>query len=57
MTFLNKLQNVEENNLDRNYSRISEILLYAVTVIHVTMQKTILNATIQCMFDTTVKPV
>ena len=28
MTLLNNLQNVEENILDRNYSRLSDILLF-----------------------------
>ena len=28
MTLLNNLQNVEENTLNRNYSRLSDILLF-----------------------------
>ena len=48
MTLLNRLQNVEENILDRNDYRLSEILLF----LRLMMQKTIiLNATIQYIFD------
>ena len=44
MTLLNKLQNVEENILDRNYSGDSSFSNAKTT--------SILNATIQYMFDT-----
>ena len=52
MTLLNNLQNVEENILDRNYSRLSEILLFGDSSFNDWKNTNILNATIQYIFDT-----
>ena len=52
MLLLNNLQNVEENILDRNDSRISEMLLLEGDF-HLMMQNEgILNAAIQCKIYT-----
>ena len=52
MTLLNKLQNVEENILDRNYSQLSEILLFSDSSFNDATNASILNATIQYIVDT-----
>ena len=50
MTLLPNLQNVEENILDRNYSRISEIHLYGDSSFNDVKNTSILNSTIQYIF-------
>ena len=52
MTLLTNLQNVEENILDRNYSRLSEILLFGDSSFNDAKNTSILNSTIQYIFDT-----
>ena len=52
MTLLTNLQNVEENILDRNYSRISEIHLYGDSSFNDVKNTSILNSTIQYIFGT-----
>ena len=52
MTLLTKLLNIEENILDRNFSRISETLLYDDSSFSNTRNTTILNSTNQYIFDT-----
>ena len=52
MTLLNNFQNVEENILDRNYSRLSEILLFGDCSFNDAKNTSVLNATIQYIFDT-----
>ena len=52
MTPLTNLQNVEENILDRNYSRLSEILLFGDSSFNDAKNTSILNSTIQYIFDT-----
>ena len=52
MTLLNKLQNVEENILDKNYSQLSEILLFSDSSFNDATNASILNATIQYIVDT-----
>ena len=52
MTLLNNHQNVEENILDRNYSRLSEILLFRDSSFNDAKNTSILNSTIQYIFDT-----
>ena len=49
MALLNNLQNVEENILDRNYSQLSEILLFGDPAFN--DAKNILNPTIQYIFN------
>ena len=51
MTLLTYLQNVEENILDRNYSRVSEILLFGDSSFNNAKNTSILNSTIQYIFD------
>ena len=52
MTVLNNLQNVKENILDRNCSRLSEILLFGDSSFNDAKNTSILNTTIQYIFDT-----
>ena len=52
MTLLTNLQNVEENILDRNNSQLSEILLFSDTSFNDAKKTSILNFTIQYIFDT-----
>ena len=51
MTLWNNLQ-IEEHVLDRNYSRLSGILLFGDSSLKDAKNTSILNATIQCIFDT-----
>ena len=51
MTLLTYLQNVEENILDGNYSRVSEILLFGDSSFNNAKNTSILNSTIQYIFD------
>ena len=52
MTLLTNLQNVKENILDRNYSRLSEILLFGDSSFNDAKNTSILNSTIQYILDT-----
>ena len=52
MTLLTNLQSVEENILDINYSRLSEILLFGESSYNDTKNASILNSIILYMFDT-----
>ena len=52
MTLLTNLQNVEENILDKNYSRLSEILLFDDSSFKDAKNTSILNSTIHYIFDT-----
>ena len=52
MTLLTNLQNVEENVIDRNYSRLSEIRFFGDSSFNGAKNTSILNATIQYIFDT-----
>ena len=52
MTLLTNLQNVEENILDRNYSRLSEMLLFGDSSFSNAKNTSILNSSIQYIFDT-----
>ena len=52
MTLSNKLQYNEENTLNKNYSRLSEILLFGDSSFNVPKNTSILNATILYLFDT-----
>ena len=52
MTLWNNLQNIDENILDRNYSRLSEILLFGDSSFNDAKNTSILNATIQYIYDT-----
>ena len=52
MTLLTITQNVEENILCRNYSRLSEIHLFGDSSFNNAKNTSILNATIQYTFDT-----
>ena len=52
MTLLTITQNVEENILRRNYSRLSEIHLFGDSSFNNAKNTRILNATIQYTFDT-----
>ena len=45
------LKNVEENILDKNYSRLSEKLPFGDSSFNYTKNTIISNATIQCIFD------
>ena len=50
MTLWNNLQNIDENILDRNYSRLSEILLFGDSSFNDAKNTSILNATIQYIY-------
>ena len=52
MALLNNLQNVEENILDRNYSRLQEVLRFGDSSFNDAKNISILNAAIQYIFDT-----
>ena len=52
MTLLNNLHHVEEIIFDRNYSRLSEILLFSDSSFNDAKDTSILNSTIQYIFDT-----
>ena len=52
MTLLTNLQKVEEYILDRNNSRLSEILLFGDSSFNNAKNTSILNSTIQYIFDT-----
>ena len=52
MTLLTNVQNIEENILDRNCSPISEMLLYGDSSFNDSKNTSILNLTIQYIFDT-----
>ena len=52
LRLLTNLQNVEENNLDKNYSRLSEILLFSDSSFNDAKNTSTLNSTIQYIFDT-----
>ena len=52
MTLLTNLQNVEENILDINYSRLSEMLLFRDSAFKDGKNASIFNSTIQYIFDT-----
>ena len=52
MTLLTNLQNIEENILDRNDSWLSEILLFGDSLFNDAKNASILNSTIQYIFDT-----
>ena len=52
MTLLTNLQNIAENILDRNYSRISGIFLFGDYSFNNAKNTSILNSTIQYIFDT-----
>ena len=52
MTLWNNLQNIDENILDRNYSRLSEILLFGDSCFNDAKNKSILNASIRYIYDT-----
>ena len=52
MTLLTITQNAEENILCRNYSRLSEIHLFGDSSFNNAKNTSILNATIQYIFDT-----
>ena len=51
MTLLTITQNAEENILCRNYSRLSEIHLFGDSSFNNAKNTSILNATIQYIFD------
>ena len=51
MTLLTNFLNVEENILDRNYSRFSEILLFGDSSFNDAKNTSISNSTIQYIFD------
>ena len=51
MTLLNNLQNVEENILGTNYSQLLGILLFGDSSFNNAKKTSILNATIQYIFD------
>ena len=51
MTLLNNLLNFEENIIDRNYSQLSEILLFGDDSFNNAKNTSILNATIKYIFD------
>ena len=52
MSLWNNLQNIDENILDRSYSRLSEILLFGDSSFNDAKNTSILNATIQYIHDT-----
>ena len=52
MKLWNNLQNIDENILDRNYSRLSEILLFGDSSFNDAKNTSILNVTIQYIYDT-----
>ena len=52
MSLRNNLQNIDKNILDRSYSRLSEILLFGDSSFNDTKNTSILNATIQYIYDT-----
>ena len=52
MTLLTNFQNVEENILDRNNSRLSDVLLFGDSSFNDAKNTSILNSTIQYIFDT-----
>ena len=52
MTLLTNLKNVKEKILERNYSRLSEILLFSDSSFNDAKKTSILNSTIQYIFDT-----
>ena len=52
MALLNNLQNVEEHILDRNYSRLPEVLRFGDSSFNDAQNISILNAAIQYIFDT-----
>ena len=52
MTLWNNVQNIDENILHRNYSRLSEILLFGDSSFNDAKNTSILNATIQNIYDT-----
>ena len=52
MKLLTNLQNVEENILDRNYSRFSEILLFGDSSFNDVKNTSILNSIIHYILDT-----
>ena len=52
MSLWNNLQNIDENILDRSYSRLSEILLFGDSSFNEAKNTSILNATIQYIYDT-----
>ena len=52
MSLWNNLQNIDKNILDRSYSRFSEILLFGDSSFNDAKHTSILNATIQYIYDT-----
>ena len=52
MTLLANLQNIEENIFDRHNSRLSEIILFGDSSFNYAKNISILNSTIQYIFDT-----
>ena len=52
MTLLTNLQNIEGNIFHRNYSRISETLLYGDSSFNDGKNTSIINSTIQNVFHT-----
>ena len=52
MTLLTNLQNIAENILDRNYSRLSGIFLFGDYSFNNAKNTSILNSTIQYIYDT-----
>ena len=52
MSLWNNLQNIDENIRDRSYSQLSEILLFSDSSFNDAKNTSILNATIQYIYDT-----
>ena len=52
MTLLSNFQNFDKNILDRNYSKLSEILLFGDYSFNNAKNTSALNSTIQYIFDT-----
>ena len=52
MTLLTNFQNVEENILDRNNSRLSDVFLFGDSSFTDAKNTSILNSTIQYILDT-----
>ena len=52
MTLLSNFQNFDKNILDRNYSQLSEILLFGDYSFNNAKNTSVLNSTIQYIFDT-----
>ena len=52
MSLWSNLQSIDENILDRSYSRLSEILFFGDYSFNDAKNTSILNATIQYIYDT-----